>query len=583
MYNINRIFYFVFLFAIGLFGCKSSQTTPAARSGKSSSTSMSDIQKAEVTTAFFNATKEKILGNFANAATLYSEVIRKDPSNAASMYELANIYVEQKKYTDALFFSKSAYNLDKDNTWYALAYSDILQKNKKFGESAQVLERMVHNSPDRPDFYYEWANALIFSEKPGEAVKVYDKLEQQIGITSDVSIRKARLYQRMNKNDKAIEELKRLIANDPSDAQSYGMLAEVYQAMGQKEKALETYNIILKVDPNNPYIHLSLADFYRNNGDKEKSVEELKKAFLNKELDIDTKISILSSYFALINIHPELKEQALEMSQLLINSHPNEPRAYAVYGDFLNQDKKFADARIQYVKAKALGSNEFTVYSQILFLDTQLQNWDTLKKDSKETLDLFPDQPIVYFFGGMADLQKKNYSEAITSFNAGVKMVVDNKQLEGQFYTSLGDAYNELKEYVKSDENYEKSLAINPKDANLLNNYAYFLSVRNEKLEKAEEMSRESNVLEPKQASYEDTYGWIMYKMNKMSDAKLWVEKSLSNSEDSSATVLEHYGDILFKLGDTAKAFEFWQKAKVAGEGASEFLDRKILEKKIFE
>ena len=90
-------------------------------------------------------------------------------------------------------------------------------------------------------------------------------------------------------------------------------------------------------------------------------MEELKKAFLNKELDIDTKISILSSYFALINLHPELKEQALEMSQLLINSHPNEPRAYAVYGDFLNQDKKFADARIQYVKAKALGSNEFTV------------------------------------------------------------------------------------------------------------------------------------------------------------------------------------------------------------------------------
>ncbi len=585
MININRLFYFIVLFAFGLFGCKSSQTAPSARSGKSSSSSSSltDVQKAEVTTVFFNATKEKILGNFANAATLYSEVIRKDPSNAASMYELANIYVEQKKYADALFFSKSAYNIDKDNTWYALAYSDILQKNKKFAESAQVLEKMVRDSPDRPDFYYEWANALIFSEKPSESIKVYDKLEQQIGITSDVSIRKARLYQRLNKNEKAIEELKKLIANDPTDAQSYGMLAEVYQAMGEKEKALETYNVILKVDPNNPYIHLSLADFYRNNGEKEKSVEELKKAFLNKELDIDTKISILSSYFALINIHPELKEQALEMSQLLINSHPNEPRAYAVYGDFLNQDKKFADARVQYIKAKELGSNEFSVYSQILFIDAQLQIWDTLKNDSKEALELFPDQPIVYFYGGIADMQKKNYTEAISILNSGVKMVVENKPLENQFYTNLGDAYNELKDYAKSDENYEKAITINPKDANVLNNYAYYLSVRNERLEKAEQMSRESNELEPKQASYQDTYGWIMYKLNKMSDAKLWIEKSLSNSEDSSATVLEHYGDILFKLGDTAKAFEFWQKAKSAGEGASEFLDRKILEKKIFE
>ena len=107
----------------------------------------------------------------------------------------------------------------------------------------------------------------------------------------------------------------------------------------QKEKALDTYNQILNIDPDNPYMHLSLADFYRSNGEKEKSVEELKKAFLNKELDIDTKISILSSYYTLIGIHPELMEQALEMCEFLINSHPSEPNAHAVYGDFLRQDK----------------------------------------------------------------------------------------------------------------------------------------------------------------------------------------------------------------------------------------------------
>lgn len=162
-------------------------------------------------------------------------------------------------------------------------------------------------------------------------------------------------------------------------------------------------------------------------------------------------------------------------------------------------------------------------------------------------------------------------------------MIVDNKDLESQFYSSLGEAYNEIKDYVKSDESFEKGIAIDPKNANTLNNYAYFLSVRGEKLEKAEKMSMESNELEPTQASYQDTYGWIMYKQNKFEDAKIWIEKSLSNSTDSSATVLEHYGDVLFKIGDTAKAFDFWQKAKNAGEGASEFLDRKILEKKLFE
>src|SRR4051794_31008744 len=98
--------------------------------------------------------------------------------------------------------------------------------------------------------------------------------------------------------------------------------------------------------------------------------------------------------------------------------------------------------------------------------------------DSQESLSLFPDQPIVYFFNGVANIQKKKFSDAVTILNSGVKMVVDNKDLEGQFYSSLGDAYNELKQYSKSDENYDKALGINPKDANILNNYAYYLSVR---------------------------------------------------------------------------------------------------------
>jgi tetratricopeptide (TPR) repeat protein len=96
-------------------------------------------------------------------------------------------------------------------------------------------------------------------------------------------------------------------------------------------------------------------------------------------------------------------------------------------------------------------------------------------------------------------------------------------------------------------------------------------------------MSRESNELEPTQSSYEDTYGWIMYKLNKLEDAKIWIEKSMSNGSDKSATVLEHYGDVLYKLGDIARALEYWQKAKDSGDGASDFLERKILEKKLFE
>ena len=158
-------------------------------------------------------------------------------------------------------------------------------------------------------------------------------------------------------------------------------------------------------------------------------------------------------------------------------------------------------------------------------------------------------------------------------------MLVVNPTLEAQFYASLAEAYHEMSDFERSYEYFEKALKLNPEDANVLNNYAYYLSLRGEKLDKAEAMSKISNELEPEQASYQDTYGWIMFKMGRYEEAKTWIEKSLSSSVDSSATVLEHCGDVYFKLGNTLKAIEFWQKAKNAGEGSSELLDKKIQDK----
>ena len=116
----------------------------------------------------------------------------------------------------------------------------------------------------------------------------------------------------------------------------------------------------------------------------------------------------------------------------------------------------------------------------------------------------------------------------------------------------------------------------------MLNNYAYYLSVRGEHLDKAEQMSKQSNEIQPDQSSYEDTYGWVFYKEGKFNDAKTWIEKALSHGADKSGTVLEHYGDILFKMGDLNKALEYWQKAKDAGDG-SDLLDKKLAEKKLVE
>ena len=224
----------------------------------------------------------------------------------------------------------------------------------------------------------------------------------------------------------------------------------------------------------------------------------------------------------------------------------------------------------------------FTVWQQIFFINSDLQDFESLKTYTEEAKEYFPNQALVYFFNGLAYQQTKDYDNAEKAYNRGVKMAGENIELKSQFYSNLGDVYNELKQYKESDDNFEKALALNSRNAYVLNNYSYYLSLRGEQLEKAAEMSKRSNEISPGNSSFLDTYAWIMYKDGKYKEAKEWQLKAIEASDRPSATLLEHLGDILFKLGEKTAAVEKWEEAAQLS-GGSEFLPKKIADKQLYE
>jgi len=146
----------------------------------------------------------------------------------------------------------------------------------------------------------------------------------------------------------------------------------------------------------------------------------------------------------------------------------------------------------------------------------------------------------------------------------------------------LGDAYNSAKDYNLSDKAFEDALKLQPEDVGVMNNYSYFLSLRNEKLERAESLSARSNELSPNNPSYQDTYAWILYQSGKYNDARVWIEKAIASGGAGEGVLNEHYGDILFKLGDVQGAVDKWKLAQEQG-GGTDLLDKKIAEEKLFE
>ncbi|MES2138575.1 MAG: tetratricopeptide repeat protein [Bacteroidota bacterium] len=585
----GRFILFLLVFSFFISSCKTKKGTTASskqnETSKSKSSSgdkqLSGKERVEFEYLFFNSNREKILGNYDLAEVSLLQALRIDPNSAASMYELANIYAFKNNKKHALFYSKKAALIDPENIWYQLLYIDCLKDSKQTAEVITVYQKLLKKYPERIEFYYELANAYLYANKTGDAIKTYDKIEDLSGISEDASMQKFKIYKATNNFEKALEEIQKLIKTFPKEGKYYGILGELYQEKGQSEKALAAYNDLLKADPQNAYVHLSLAEYYRNQKQNEKAFEEIKIAFKSKELNIDTKIKILLSYYSITETYSALKADADELCKIIVEVHPDDAKAFSMYGDFLYRDKKLQEARTQYRKAIAIDKEKYILWNQLLLIESELNDFVSMQKESKEAIELFPNQALPYFFNGASNIQLKNYKAAIIVLNEGKEFVYDDPILV-QFYANIGDAQNQLKNYSASDSAYNKALEIDPNNVYVLNNFAYYLSLRNKDLEKAEAMSKKSNEIEPNNNSYQDTYGWILYQMKKYDDAKVWIGKAIDNGGKNNGVLLEHYGDVLYKLGETENALKYWMDAKKTGN-TTDFIDKKITDKKLYE
>jgi tetratricopeptide (TPR) repeat protein len=271
---------------------------------------------------------------------------------------------------------------------------------------------------------------------------------------------------------------------------------------------------------------------------------------------------------------------AQDLAAATIKVFPKEAKSYAVAGDVQTLTNRKKDARDTYLKALRYDNSKFQIWQQVVLIDAELNQTDSLLIHTDRALELFPNQSSLWFYNGVANLLKKQPQKGVKALEYGRKLVVNNPELLGQFDAQLGDAYHELKQYEKSDAAYEAALVSDPNNVGVLNNYSYFLSLRGEKLEKAKQMSGKVVKQFPDNDTYLDTYAWVLYKMKDYAGAKTSLERALLTTKD--ASVIEHYGDVLYQLGEKDKAVAQWQRARKTGV-ASDLLERKLKDRKLYE
>ena len=542
---------------------------------------MSNADSASVKTLFFDALVKKTVEDLPTASNLFERVLQIDPANDAAMFELANLKKLKSDNQGARQLLEKAVTIKPDNEWYWSALADCYEKNNDFGKLENVFNQLIRINPDKPDYYFDLANAYFFQGKYDEALDAYNKLEKITGETDELLADKQKIYLKQGKVDLAANQLEEMIARNPAKIKYYLFLSELYSANNFADKALKVLQAAEKINPNSGLVHLALGDIYRDKKDYEASFNELTLAFAIPDVDIEQKIKIIYGYLPKFP-DPNAKASALELSRILTTAHPGDSRAYAAYGDMLLQNEKPKDAKEMYKKSIALNSQVYEVQEQLVRIELGENDTDAAIKDGENSLSFYPNQAWMNYLVGIAWLQKKDYNKAVEYIKNATALEFQDKELLAQCYSSLGDCYHSLKDNKNSDASYDKALTYNADNVFTLNNYAYYLSLRGEQLDKAASMSKRSNDLQPNNASFEDTYAWILFKQKDYAGAKLWIEKALADDKTNSSVKSEHYGDIMFYMGNVDAAVENWKKAKTYGD-QSPVLERKINERKYVE
>lgn len=515
------------------------------------------LQEADL---FAKGVIQREAGNSDQALNFFSKALAIDPNDPAALYEKARLLSASGQTSEAYVLIKKAVSIDDNNRWYKVAYAKIAQQDGKYDEYVKAYEKLVEQYPEDFNLLNELAYAYIFTGEYKKAAVEYDKIEEQVGINQPLTMQKVKIYSQLGDYQSGVKEYEKLISTNPQETRYYALLAEYCAQNKMDDKAVWAYRQIEKINPDDPYVHISLADFYRKRNNLQKSFDELKLGMANKQLDLQTKIKLLSTYYS-GSLDEIQKKQALELSQILIKVHPDEPMAKSLYASLLYQNEEYKQARKFTAEVLKQDSLNYIVWEQLLFCDLYLKNNKKLVQESAKVIDLFPNQPLPYLMNGIANYQLKHYEKAVNSLETGKDFVAGNQNLLEEFYNYLGELYYQLKNYDACFQSYDKALSINPKNSIVLNNYAYYLALQKINLNKAEQMARHAVNLDPKNINNLDTYAWVLFQLGNYEQALKWEDEAFKYGGDTNKTVLKHYGKILQKLGRFEEAEKYFLKS----------------------
>ena len=343
-----------------------------------------------------------------------------------------------------------------------------------------------------------------------------------------IQFRLGMAYRDAGRTDEAIRILERYLTLEPANTEGTLMLADLFEDQGEYERALALRNGL-------------------TNGSS--PLEQLRRAALLFERAADD---------------PEAAAEARQILERLADDEDAPADVLLMLGDLAFHAKDYMLAADVLGRAIELDPRKQGAWEQAAASRLYAGNAEGAAELAEEGLILFPGSATLYRVAAYSyahqDRPRKGIAMAAEALAILYEEHPDHINDRTRLLSLRGLLHDKLGEHRLADEAFEAALELDSENALVLNNYAYILSERDERLDEALSMAVRANELDTNNPYFLDTLGWVYFKLGRLAEAANAIEQAVA-ADDAFALLHDHLGDVYKAQGRVDDAQEAWSQS----------------------
>ena len=356
-------------------------------------------------------------GQFDRAADLYTEVLTREPTNAAAMQLLGALRSQQGRYAEAVRLIEAALSLQPHDFGTLANYGQVLMASGRCAQAVEAFDKALAVKPDFFEAHFNRGVALTELKRFAEAATSYDKAIAINPSSAECFYNRGTALAALGWLEDALASYDEALARKPKFTRAFDNRGNVKKSLGRPQEALEDYDQALSIEPDNFHAHYNRGAALSDIGRLEEALQAYDRALAIQPQFGD---ALLSKAVTLLKL--ERPAQSLEYLDQALAQRPGDGEILVNRAAALWHLRRLAESRIDYDRALTANPSQVAALLGRALLLQEMGDFQAAMADYERAVGIAPNDARAWNGRGTVQLVLKRGREALLDFDKAIEL-----------------------------------------------------------------------------------------------------------------------------------------------------------------